>query len=327
MKYVQPFGEVANAPYVNANPATGTRGSVVPAEAIEHVMREIVEVILHANLTPDGNDLTQLRQAIQSLIQAALGGGEPGDYVTAAQLGSLPIYPEILSADGRMNPTAPAAGTILVPPGVSFRFNGFFTYSTSDNSEAERLFTTLANKVYHLRRRRAAAVFELLDLSNAGYNPGGAAETDPAFDSTFDDMLVARIVTNGANVATITPLANKPFGQLKLRTQLSGGFGTRVSSNPNSFLIHPFTGANGVTLNWARTPEVGGAANRGAMVGTLQAIPDGPFVLWTGNHSDGTGSATASRDRYSLQPVVRWDMNAIATAFDFSTNLFLVADA
>lgn len=74
MKYIKPADQTApNAGYVDANPAAGTDGSVVPAAAIEHPMREIVEVITHAGLTPDDEDLTQLRQAIQAIALAVLG--------------------------------------------------------------------------------------------------------------------------------------------------------------------------------------------------------------------------------------------------------------
>lgn len=54
-------------PYINANPVGGIEGSIPPAEAIEHPMREIIAVIEAAGLTPDEGDLTQLLQAIQEL--------------------------------------------------------------------------------------------------------------------------------------------------------------------------------------------------------------------------------------------------------------------
>ncbi|WP_201211743.1 hypothetical protein [Rhodocyclus purpureus] len=64
MKYVQPLGAAADAPYVDANPAAGIEGSAVPAAAIEHPMREIEAVITAAGLTPSSTELTQLLQAI-----------------------------------------------------------------------------------------------------------------------------------------------------------------------------------------------------------------------------------------------------------------------
>lgn len=70
MKYVQPIGGAANAPYIDANPGSGTEGSAVPAAAIEHPQREIEAVITGAGLVAATGDLTQLRQAIAKMIQA-----------------------------------------------------------------------------------------------------------------------------------------------------------------------------------------------------------------------------------------------------------------
>jgi microcystin-dependent protein len=71
MLYVPPIGGAADDPYVDANPSVGVEGSPVSAAAIEHPMREIMSVITGAGLTPDGNDLTQLRQAIQQMLLGA----------------------------------------------------------------------------------------------------------------------------------------------------------------------------------------------------------------------------------------------------------------
>ena len=68
MKYVEPLNSSSyperNGSYVNANPATGVKGSTVPGEALEHPQREILNVIEAAGLTPNGADLTQLLQAL-----------------------------------------------------------------------------------------------------------------------------------------------------------------------------------------------------------------------------------------------------------------------
>lgn len=75
MEYVPPInGNLADPdrPYVNANPGASVKGSIPPAESIEHPMREILNVIEEAGLTPDGGDLTQLYDAIQALIAAGI---------------------------------------------------------------------------------------------------------------------------------------------------------------------------------------------------------------------------------------------------------------
>lgn len=68
MEYVQPIGGAVNDPYVDANPALGVEGSAVPAAAIEHPMREIINVITAAGLPQNAGDLTQLKQAIAQMI-------------------------------------------------------------------------------------------------------------------------------------------------------------------------------------------------------------------------------------------------------------------
>lgn len=73
MKYVQPYGiSDANASYVDGNPALGIEGSAVPAKAVEHPMREIVNVITAAGLTPTDTNLAQLLLAIQTIIDKAI---------------------------------------------------------------------------------------------------------------------------------------------------------------------------------------------------------------------------------------------------------------
>ena len=86
MKYNQPFDQTdPNAPYQNGNPATGTDGSIPPAESIEFPQREIVNVISWAFshgyvdstgalcAAPTNADLEQLRKAIQGMIKAEIG--------------------------------------------------------------------------------------------------------------------------------------------------------------------------------------------------------------------------------------------------------------
>ncbi len=71
MKYIPPISETnvdPQAGYIDENLAAGIEGSCVPANAIEHPMREIMHCIEQAGLTPDETDLTQLLQSINILI-------------------------------------------------------------------------------------------------------------------------------------------------------------------------------------------------------------------------------------------------------------------
>ena len=67
MKYQQPYGITdPNAPYINGDPSVGRQGSIPPAAAFEDPMRELVELIQSASLTPTDQDLTQITQAVRS---------------------------------------------------------------------------------------------------------------------------------------------------------------------------------------------------------------------------------------------------------------------
>ncbi len=152
-------------------------------------------------------DDTTVLQAIQALINAATGGGATSDYVLFSQAQArLPIFPEVLNSDGKIAVSAPSTGNIRVPASVNILHRGIRTYTTIQTD-----LPTVASKTYHLRWQVSAGVgtFVLKDLADTSYNPTVAAEGNVAFDSTYDDMLVARIITNSSNVASITPLVNK----------------------------------------------------------------------------------------------------------------------
>jgi len=67
MKYVQPYGvSDQDSPYINGDPSIGRQGSIPPAAAFEHPMREIVNVITKNKIAPDAADLGQLLKAVRS---------------------------------------------------------------------------------------------------------------------------------------------------------------------------------------------------------------------------------------------------------------------
>ncbi|OAB57604.1 hypothetical protein AY599_18270 [Leptolyngbya valderiana BDU 20041] len=245
MKYVPPAGGAADDSYVDGDRSAGIEGSVVPAAAIEDVMRELVHLVVHSGQTPDGADKQQVRKAVENLIAAAIGSGDTSNFVTfPLARARLPIYPEIVSADGRINVTSPAAGTVRVPSGVTFMHRGIFPVTTEETD-----FSTTASKTYHLRWN-ATDGLSLEDLADSGYNPSVLPESDPTFDSTYDDMLIARVVTSSSNVATITNLASRASQAVD---QTVSGAASIISTGPPSGNDGAeFTGA--VTLDWSRTP-------------------------------------------------------------------------
>lgn len=72
-KYTPPVGGAANDPFVDENPALGVDGSAVPAAAIEWPQRELDHLIAEAGLVQSTGDLTQVAQAIDAKIAAAVG--------------------------------------------------------------------------------------------------------------------------------------------------------------------------------------------------------------------------------------------------------------
>jgi hypothetical protein len=219
------------------------------------IQAELGHLISYAGLTDNSDDLQQVRKAIEALITAAIGGIDEGEgpdltgFVLLSQLRSrIPLFPEILTTDNRINITSPGSGSILVPPTINILHRGVFPKSTSDFTELARTFATAANKTYHLRLNLApgSEALSLKDLANGTYNPTAAAESDPKFDSTYDDVLLARIVTNGSNVATITNLRNAV--ELDDNVTNTGSFALANQNGADRTVVN--------TFNWARRPRI-----------------------------------------------------------------------
>lgn len=207
---------------------------------------EIGNVISYAGLTGSDADMSQLRQAIAAMIQAATGGGPTDSFILLSQASArLPIYPEVDSADGKINLTAPVTGTIRVPGNVDFMHRGISPITSGETDLA-----TVANKTYHVRWNPVDG-FILKDLADGLYNPGTLNEGDRSFDTTYDDMLVARVVTNSSNVATITSLANKH--DLYSEGENSQGI---MADDIAGTLPSAMTQFATVTLDWSRRPRV-----------------------------------------------------------------------
>ena len=112
MKYNPPAGsQDPDAKYVTGQPGK-VRGSAVPAEAVEHPQREIVEVIKKAGLTPSGDDLNQLYEAILKIIgvqvpvasKTETGLVQIGDGLKITPEGLLSVLVATLEQNGIMRP-------------------------------------------------------------------------------------------------------------------------------------------------------------------------------------------------------------------------------
>lgn len=237
----------------------------------------IGRVIQEAGITGPDGDLTKLLRAIETLIAAATGSSSSGDtsqFVTFPQARArLPIYPEVITSDGRMGIFSPGTGQVRIPGGVTFIHRGIWLVTTTQTDIA-----TDASKTYHLRWNPTDG-FVLRDLASGTYNPSALPEADPLFDSAFDDMLVARIVTNSSNVPTVTNLSNS--NRLMLTERATG---SPAPGGPPADASLYFTG--NITIGWARTPILrhvsGGLAAdptiRGSMDWGANMIQAAPIV-------------------------------------------------
>lgn len=207
---------------------------------------ELANVISAAGIIPSDDDMSQLLKAVKALIDAATGGGTPDQFLLLAQAAArLPIYPNVDTVDGRFNVSSPSSGTIRLAGNTAFMHRGISPHTSTQSD-----FATNANKIYHLRWD-AVNGFSLKDLSDTAYNPTNKAETSVDFDSSHDDMLVARVVTNASNLATITNLANKSnlFYSLERDYATCPYPGGLNNANVTAWAMER------ITFNLARTPK------------------------------------------------------------------------
>jgi hypothetical protein len=160
---------------------------------------------------------------------------------------NLQIFPEVENSTGKLGITDNANGTITVQASQNVLWRGWERISTDAFSSGARTLTHLANKTYHLRYERGVG-FSLKDLVNVGYNPTSLAEGDISFDTTYDNMLVARVITNGSNVPTIKPLVNR--NRLSAEAVASGAASIYTSGSGSDGAQYDAT----FTLDWSRKP-------------------------------------------------------------------------
>jgi hypothetical protein len=268
-----PFASVGG---VNRSPTTDEQADGFPCGSADvtllHRLFGRIEAELKAIQDEGGivgseTDDTTVLQAIQALINAATGGGSTSDYVLFSQATTrLPIYPEVTTNAGVIPVTSPSTGNVRIPASSVILHRGIRPYTTVQVD-----LSTVASKTYHLRwtpSGGAAGTFVLKDLADTGYNPTTASEANPAFDSTYDDVLIARVVTNSSNVATITPLKN----QSRITTdfeQFINNPGYDEDTPPSGLVTSPLT----VALNYSRKPLVMLSGFTDATVQTSQTAP------------------------------------------------------
>jgi hypothetical protein len=125
VRYHQPFGvSDPDAGYINGNTATGVRGSIPPAAAIEYPQREIVAAISGCGLTPSDTN-TQLFWALQladvmNVLKKGTNGGTPTQWSMSCP--ALPIMPPPVGTTLWFKPGVPSqnGGTVFSVNGSAF---------------------------------------------------------------------------------------------------------------------------------------------------------------------------------------------------------------
>ena len=242
MKYNPPAGsQDPDAKYVTGQPGK-VRGSAVPAEAVEHPQREIVEVIKKAGLTPSADDLGQLFRAIGKLISDkvpiatndtpglvkgsdAVSIGEGGSILLAGAVdgvrfnesGDISRYGVCDSAQAAQAKTVTIPGFRLVPGALAYvRFTHGNTHATPT-----------------------------LDVSGTGAKPLTIDGTNPI--PGYGVNAVASFMYDGARYVVVSGFTvddNRAGGQTYLKFPngsmiIWGGWGTFVNGQTVTF-AQPF---------------------------------------------------------------------------------------
>lgn len=157
---------------------------------------------------------------------------------------NLRIYPELSQPVSALLLISAAVGIVQVADGNTIVFRGHEPISSEGYAIGLRTFATVANKTYHLRWRSAWHIspgFALVDVTAFG-----AAEGNEAYDSTYDDALLARVITDGGNNPSVLALENRQnFVTLWNKTSVETN-----TTGFASFTVPTFT------QNYARQPRV-----------------------------------------------------------------------
>jgi hypothetical protein len=216
-------------------------GTAIQAAFLNGMLMQVRRAIRGMAIAEDNADDDMLLKAIQA---AAAGLA-----TEASLLASMPIHAMV--GTGGTLAYSTGAGNIVVSTGQTITRRGFKVYNVDNISLANRTFVTIASKTYHLRwyapgvgRATPPSSWPdgrlyLEDIADLTYNPSALPETNTAFDSTYDSLLLARVVTNGANALTVTALLNQPI--------LKGTF-SRGPTKPGTVYTTTHT------FNWSRIP-------------------------------------------------------------------------
>lgn len=247
-------------------------------------------------------------------IAVAVSGGGNEIVVDGTALGLAgflaPFFPEVETVDNKLLVTG-TTGSVVVGAGQGFVFRGQRRILTSDTLVGNRTFATAASKTYHLRWQWTAGVpvYVLKDSADMGYNPSSLAESSSRFDTVYDDMLVARVVTDAGNVPTITMLRNKH--SLKESRVNSGTISGTTANGKARTAVE--------TYDWGRVPVIHPGRSSYTVSRAGESTGGTGFSGSDGHDHDDTLTIN-SLTRYAWSLNVRRDM-----AYDMNIRVLMLA--
>lgn len=266
-------------------------GTRLKAAFFNNVLMQLRRAIRGMGIGEDNADDDMLLKAIK----------KAGASSVAQAAASQPTHFEILTGNAVFAFT-PTTNQVVINAAQGFVHRGLNAFSTDQFTVPARTFALTPNKTYHVRWHAPGTGsatpianypngrFLCNDLADGVYNPGAAAESSPNFDGSYDNALLARVVTDGAGTPTVTALVNKAKldGYFQDGFTSYGAFAAGTSPTPTGspriiFTLNDAAGtaASRFTHNWARTP-VGRSANAG--VGVLGFATDAGHAQGTSNY-------------------------------------------
>lgn len=242
------------------------------------------------------NAINQLEQQVSQLSGSASGSIH---------------YPQLMTPTNTINIPFDA-GSINYPGGDTVIMNGKNIVLPS--------FTGTANVgvTYHLRYHINTG-WSLKDVTDATYNPSAVSEDDPVFDSTYNDMLVAKISNNSvvklvnrdrllfsrsSNINCNQSIGVNTQGQpqdANALVTLLTDTGDYSASSANSTIDYYQSGSvyyliynTSVNLNWARQPKLFHYSNSsGFFGGTSSSFSYGSNIVLSNRYVLSGNSAWA----------------------------------
>ena len=244
MKYTPPAGsQDPDAKYITGQPGK-VRGSAVPAEAVEHPQREIVEVIRQAGLEPSGDDLGQLWKALQQLftekvaiatkekagiVKPGSGLSVKGDgtldvTVSAAIPGTIVAFAGTFGGEGNRHP---------IPLGGSEPDTGWVLCDGGSDGKG--------GTVPDLRGRM---IMGASDAYKAGSTGGSAKHSHSLSGTVGDTTLTVEQMPSHTHTASYGGVYDVQGNNLRVSRNLATNTGATGGSQPHT---HTLSGASGET--------------------------------------------------------------------------------